>query len=242
MERIVSRKDLQRQRREDLLSALRQVARLIGGLPADIPANPEALRRGLNVMTPASAGMTKRRWANVRALLAAALDLTGAKVVRRSRIAGLTPSWLALRNRIPDRYARARQSRFFAFASAQGVEPDQVNDGTVADFAESLKRTSFLERQTQIVRDVCREWNRCAQSIEGWPVTRPDGSEPKPPLCAAGVGLSAVICRRPRRLPRLSGPRRPFRRNRPRPRQSRHHPEPSLSAPPDGGRACRVGT
>ena len=70
------------------MSALRQVARLLGGLPADIPANAEALRRRLNVITPASAGMTKRRWANVRALLTAALDLTGAKVVRQIRIAG----------------------------------------------------------------------------------------------------------------------------------------------------------
>ena len=60
IERILSMEGLQRQRRDDLMSAVRQVARLIGGLPADIPANPEALRRGLNLMTPASAGMTKR--------------------------------------------------------------------------------------------------------------------------------------------------------------------------------------
>ena len=154
------------------MSALRQVARLIGGLPADIPANPEALRRRLNLMTPASAGMTKRRWANVRALLTAALDLTGAKIVRQSPIVGLTPSWLALRNRVDDQYARWRLSRFFAYASAKGVEPDQVDDRTVADFAETLKRNSLLERQTKIVSDLCREWNRCAESIEGWPATR----------------------------------------------------------------------
>ena len=100
MERIVSLEGLQRQRRDDLLSALRQVAKLLGGLPADIGANPEALRRGLNALTPASAGMTKRRSANIRALLAAALDLAGAKVLRRKPTAGLTPSWLALRDRV----------------------------------------------------------------------------------------------------------------------------------------------
>jgi integrase len=172
MERILSLEGLQRQRRDDLLSGIRRVARLLGGLPAHIPSNPEALRRGLNVMTPASAGMTKRRWANIRALLAAALDLTGATVVRRSRIVGLTPSWFSLRNRVGDRYARARLSRFFAYASAKGVEPDQVNDRTVADFEETLKRDSLIERQTQIVGGVCREWNRCAEGIEGWPATR----------------------------------------------------------------------
>jgi integrase len=154
------------------MSAVRQVARLLGGLPADVPADPEALRRGLNVMTPASAGMTKRRWANVRALLTAALDLTGAKVLRQSRIVGLTPSWFSLRNRVGDPYARARLSRFFTYASAKGVEPDQVNDRTVADFEETLKRNSLLERQTRIIGDLCRQWNRCAETIEGWSATR----------------------------------------------------------------------
>jgi hypothetical protein len=164
--------NLQRQRRDDLMSALRQVARLIGGLPIDIPANPEALRHRLNIITPASAGMTKQRWANVRALLTAALDLTGAKVLRKSSIVGLTPSWLALRNRVRDTFVRARLSRFFAYASAKGIEPNQVNDTTVADFAEALKRNSLLEGQTRIIRDLIREWNRCTESVEGWPATR----------------------------------------------------------------------
>ena len=120
MARILSMEGLQRQRRDDLMSAVRIVARLLGGLPVDIPANPEALRRGLNVMTPASAGMPKARWANVRALLTAALDLAGAKVVRRSRTAELTPPWLALRDRVGDRYARARLSQFFDLRFGEG--------------------------------------------------------------------------------------------------------------------------
>jgi hypothetical protein len=91
--------------------------------------------------------------------------------VRRSRIVGLTPSWLALRNRVADQYVRWRLSRFFAYASARGVEPDQVNDTTVADFAGALKRDSLLEGQTRMIRDLRRQWNRCAE-IEGWPATR----------------------------------------------------------------------
>jgi len=172
MQRILSLEGLERQRRDDLMSAVRRIARLLGGLPADVPANPEALRRGLNVMTPAAASMTKSRWANVRALLTAALDLTGAKVVRQSPIVGLTPSWVSLRNRVGDPYARSRLSRFLAYVSAKGVEPDQVNDRTVADFEETLKRNSLLEHQRRIIRDLIREWNRCAESIEGWPATR----------------------------------------------------------------------
>jgi integrase len=172
MGRILSLEGLSRQRRQDLLSAVRQVARLIGGPPADVPADPEALRRGLKLLTPAAAGMTESRFRNVRSLLAAALDLTGAKVVRRRRHVGLAPSWTALLARVADRYERARLSRFFSFTSANGVEPEQVNDQIVADFAENLKRNSLLERQTQIVRDLCLAWNRCADTIPGWPEAR----------------------------------------------------------------------
>jgi integrase len=104
--------------------------------------------------------------------LAAALDLTGAKIVSRRRKVELTPSWSSLWNRVGNKYARWRLSRFFTFASEKGVEPDQVSNRTVADFAETLKRNSLLAGQTQIIRDFCREWNRCADSIEGWPATR----------------------------------------------------------------------
>jgi integrase len=172
LERILSMDGLARQRRQDLMSAVRQVARLIGGLPADVSADPEALKRGLNILIPAAAGMTASRWRNVRALLTAALDLTGAKVARRRRHVGLASPWMALLALVDERYERARLSRFFSFASANGVAPERVDDRTVADFTDHLKRNSLLERQTQIVRDLCLAWNRCAGAILGWPTTR----------------------------------------------------------------------
>src|SRR6516162_1917938 len=107
-DRIAAMDSLPRQKRHDLSSAVRRVAGLLDGLPADIPANPEALRRGLSLMTPAAAGMTPSRLRNVRALLSQALDLAGARVVRRRRHEDLTPAWLHLMKRVNDRYERAR--------------------------------------------------------------------------------------------------------------------------------------
>lgn len=139
MERILSLEGLQRQRRDDLMSALRQIARLIGGLPADIPADPEALKRGLKFLTPAAANMTKSRWGNVRALLAAALDLTGAKISRQRRKVELKPSWTSLWNRVGNKYrfgegrpARSSQQpdgrRFRRDPEAQFAAPGRVED------------------------------------------------------------------------------------------------------------------
>jgi integrase len=175
--RIAAMQGLAEQRRFDLMSGVRGVAKVLGDHPADIPADPEALRRRLNHLTPAAAGMTKSRWRNVRALLTAALALTGTRVVRRRRREALAPAWLALHEGMKGTCEWRRLSRFFSYASANGIEPDKVDDQTVAGFAESLNRYSLAERQTQILRDFCRTWNNCAANIEGWPeahLTVPD--------------------------------------------------------------------
>ena len=90
---------------------------------------------------------------------------------RRSRY-DLAPPWKDLLARVGDQYERARLSRFFGFASAQGIAPDQFGDEVVARFAESLRDNSLVERQTQIVRDVCLTWNRCHAAAAGWPDIR----------------------------------------------------------------------
>jgi integrase len=172
LDRLAGAEDLGRQRRLDLMSAVRKIARLLGAIPADIPADPEALRSRLRLLTPAGAGMTPSRLRNVRALLAAALDLTGAKVVRRRWQTALTPTWLALLKSVGDRYDRFRLSRFFSFLSANGVAPQLVDDRVVSLFSESLERNSLLEQRMRIVRDSCRSWNICAKTVEGWSTTR----------------------------------------------------------------------
>jgi integrase len=170
--RLTAIEALPRQRRLDLMSGVRRVARLMGDVPADIPAEPEALRRRLKFLTPAAAGMTPSRLRNVRALLTAALDLTGTKMMRGRRRAALAPVWHGLLKSVASPYERHKLSRFFSFVSAQGIDPDQVNDQTVSQFAESLERNSLIERRIRIVRDSCRIWNKCAQTIAGWPNTQ----------------------------------------------------------------------
>ena len=48
--RLTAIEALPRQRRLDLMSGVRRVARLMGDVPADIPAEPEALRRRLKFL------------------------------------------------------------------------------------------------------------------------------------------------------------------------------------------------
>jgi hypothetical protein len=47
LDRLAGRETLARQRQLDLMSGVRQIARLLGAVPADVPANPQALRQRL---------------------------------------------------------------------------------------------------------------------------------------------------------------------------------------------------
>ena len=172
IERIAAMETLPTQKRHDMASAVRGVARVLDAFPADIPADPQFLKRRLGILTPSAAGMTKARWRNVRALLTSALALTGAKVMRGRRRDALRLDWLALLEGVGDLYQRARLSRFFSYVSENGIRPNDVGDSTVADFAESMKRNSLLERQMVIVRSLCVTWNDCSEKIEDWPATR----------------------------------------------------------------------
>ena len=66
---LVSHADLPGRRREELRSAVRTVARLLGPDPAAIAADPAALRRRLTAIAPEAHGMSRGRWANIRSLL-----------------------------------------------------------------------------------------------------------------------------------------------------------------------------
>jgi hypothetical protein len=56
LELIAAMDDLPRQKRHDLMSAVRRTAMLLDSLPVDIPADPAALRRRLSPLTPARCG------------------------------------------------------------------------------------------------------------------------------------------------------------------------------------------
>jgi len=165
---ISAMEHLSRQRRQDLCSAVRRIATLQGRRPADIPADVEAIRRQIALFTPAAAGVTPRRWKNVRSLIGAALRLAGATVIRRRAVA-LSPAWRDLLGRIRDRRERDRLSRFAGYCTTNDIPPDQVDDAVVERFAGLLLKSSLIERPKQVHRNVCLTWNRAADAVPDWP-------------------------------------------------------------------------
>src|SRR5690349_8750165 len=74
--------EIQSRRREELISAIRTCATVLGREPQHIAADPGALRRRMREIGPTVAGLSPGRWRNVRSLVMAALAVAGIAVER----------------------------------------------------------------------------------------------------------------------------------------------------------------
>ena len=211
---LQQRHALPQQRRHDLTSAVRTVARLLGQPDSDIEANPAAIRQRLVPFTAASAGMSQGRWKNLRSLFTAALNLAGVQVVRRRRRDTLSPAWQELLSRVPDRFERFRLSRLASHCSANSIAPEQVDDAVSDVFGATLLQHSLIERPKQVHREACLAWNRAAETVPGWPPARLLRPTEPSRLCLARHRLSRVVRHRPAGIPRSSRRQRPVRRDR----------------------------
>src|SRR6185312_1962438 len=66
--RIRADEALSPRRRDDLCSALRTMTRALDLDPSALPADPRTLRQKLSQLSPAAAGVSARRWKNIRSL------------------------------------------------------------------------------------------------------------------------------------------------------------------------------
>src|SRR5689334_15160717 len=99
LEAINSVPGLSPQRRQNMSSAVRTVARMLGRPAEAIPAEPRLLARLLKEIAPEAAGISRARWNNVRSLLRSALELTRPMMPgRQSQL--LSPAWQALDDRL----------------------------------------------------------------------------------------------------------------------------------------------
>ena len=159
-------------RRHDLISAVHRVADALGQKPADIVIDVAAIRTQLALIRPAMLGVTVRRWANVRSLFAAALQLADVPVIRRRPRAAMHEDWRTLLQRVPDRYDRSRLSRLAGYCSAAGVPPHQVDDALLQQFGADLLSGSLIPRAKQVYRESCLAWNKATETVPAWPEVR----------------------------------------------------------------------
>ena len=77
LDRLAGHAGLSETRKRDLRSAVTSFAKLMGQPPAAIPLDLADIRRTLDSMVPARAQISRKRWANLRSDLAAAIEASG---------------------------------------------------------------------------------------------------------------------------------------------------------------------
>ena len=159
--------DLTDRRRQDIVSAVRTVARLLQSDPARIPASPRLLSGRLSEIPPAAHGMSQARWNNVRSLLRAGLALCG-PITPGRHLGGLSDEWRVLRDALQERKQRVGLSRFMHHCSAAGLSPLAVDDEVMEAFGAALL-DSLIRSPAEQMRGTRFAWNRACAEQPCWP-------------------------------------------------------------------------
>src|SRR5262245_52662184 len=89
-------------RKRDLLSAVNTFAKLTDRRPAEIPLDLAAIREALDGMVPAQAKVSRKRFANLRSDLAAAIDASGLVPMLKTAGVELDEAWARLLQAVTD--------------------------------------------------------------------------------------------------------------------------------------------
>jgi hypothetical protein len=131
------------------------------------------LHKLLDGAAPAALGMTRVGWNNARSLLGKALTWAGFVSMPTHYQAAFSPAWQKLWAELPGGTALSFQlSRLFHYASAQGIEPDDINDEALDRFRCALVAESIVRDPYEIYRGAIKSWNNAADQIPGWPQQR----------------------------------------------------------------------
>jgi len=156
-------------RRRDELSALRSMARLLGKEPADIPANTAWLRQRLKQFHPRQAGISNKRFANIKSAVVSALRRAGAGRRLEQAKGEMSGSWLALYQKVPDRNDGYKLSRFLRWLSAQDIGSADVTQDHLDHFAKMLADETLVKDPHKNIRSLVGAWNRQGEIIADWP-------------------------------------------------------------------------
>lgn len=170
--RVLADSELPPRRQREMASAIRSLGHWFNADLIALPANFEFLRRRFERFHPVHADVSKRRVANVRSLVTAALHCGGIATNRRTYLAPMSTAWQALYDRLPESNTRAGLARFFRYCSANGIEPVAVDDTISARFLGHLTTEGLTRHPRTAHQTAVRLWNRCLDGIEQWPAIR----------------------------------------------------------------------
>jgi hypothetical protein len=162
VDRLIANPDLAETRRRDLRSAVVIYGKLKGEPLSAIPLDLAAIRRTLDGIVPAQAKVSRKRWANLRSDLAAAMDASGLQPMLKTANVELDSSWDELLRGVQAKAVKYGLSRLARWATARQIRPSAVDDTILEQFFAELAKTSLVRNLRAQRRSVAKAWNRLA--------------------------------------------------------------------------------
>jgi hypothetical protein len=150
----------------DLRSAVVRVADLLGNIPGRIALDLPTISARLAAINTVAAGMTGKRLTNIRSDFLAAVKASGLMSIGQWNKGPLAPAWRELFACLSHRRAHLGLSRFARYASARGVNPEAVNDATLADFITAVREQTLHGAPNWLHRQAPLIWNEAACNTE----------------------------------------------------------------------------
>jgi integrase len=156
--------------RRDLLSAFSFLERRLGVELQATPATAAAVRRVFETTKPVQLSLSGKRIANVRSLVARAVQEHGLK--RPRRIGPIAPVWSSLLETFSHRNYRKCLSRLARYATENGIAPDDVRSQSLVGFEAALEAECSVKDPRAIVHHTIASWNMAMRLVQSWPRTR----------------------------------------------------------------------
>ena len=185
-------------RRRDLRSAVNCFAALTDSLPPHIALDLGAIRSVLDLMVPIQAKVSRKRWANLRSDLAAAIAASGLQPMLKTSTVEPSESWASLLDKAQDRRLRDGLSRFARWASERQIAPQDVEREVVDRFIAELEAASLVRKIADLGQTIVRSWNRLVRTF-------PEEGLRQIPVIKRICGVAASPRRRPGDAIRRSG-------------------------------------
>ncbi len=165
-------------KRQEMSSAIRTAAKVLGMELRFIPLDVASLRRKLEAASPQAHGVSQRRWANVRSLFGQALAL-GRDLLPARQTGPLMAGWRFFADQLP-KNRRIRLLPVMRQMSEWGIEPDAIRLSDFERYRDQLLTNRLRANAEKAWDGVVWAWNASGRDITNWPsveIVRPSKRE-----------------------------------------------------------------
>jgi integrase len=156
---ISANAELSDTRKRDLRSAVVTYGKIVGASLAEIPLDLAAMRKTLDGVVPLQAKMSRKRWANLRSDLAAAIAESGLLAMLKTSNLKLSEDWEKLFGYAKDQRITNGLSRFGRWASSKSLRPTNINNAVLEHFFAELETQTLVRNLDFQRRNIPKLWN-----------------------------------------------------------------------------------